>query len=197
MTIFFVCSRRSKNFKENILLHFIKRTYLAFPSSLRHPKEQRSPKMTISCNLQLVFSRISAGLCDIQISHSDTQKIQSLTFHQGLRRRLSLFTILLLLFPWPLLAVAAFRVLFTLHLGTCRYLNAKHPFQISLALPSLGSSPSSQAEQGKLPGGDAEQSHLTWLSDTFLGFCSTGSFSSWNPSCASVLSVGRAKPGSC
>lgn len=152
-----------------------------------------SPQMTISCNLQLIFSGISAGLCDIQVSHRDTEKIHSLTFHQGLRRCLSLFTILLLLFPWPLLAVTAFWVLFALHLGTCRHLNPKHTFQISPALPSLRSTPSSQAEQGKFPGGDAEQSHLTWLSDTFLGFCSTGSFSSWNPSCASILSIGRAK----
>lgn len=151
--------------------------------------------MTILHNLQLAFLGISSGLSDIQVSHSDTKKIHSLTFHQGLRRGLCLFTILLLLFPWPLLAVTAFWVLFAFHLGTCRHLNAKHPFQISLALPSLGSTPNSQAKQGKLPGGDAEQSHLTWLSDTFLGFCSTESFSSWNPSCVSVLSVGRAKPG--
>lgn len=115
-----------------------------------------TPKMTISRNLQLVFSGISAGLCDIQISHSNTEKIYSLTFHQGIRRRLSLFTILLLLFPWPLFAVTAFWVLFTLHFSTCRHLKVKHPFQISPALPSLESTPSSQVEEGKLPGGDAE-----------------------------------------
>lgn len=129
---------------------------------------------------------------------SRSPKPQRLAFHQRLRRRLSLFTLLLLLFPRFLFAVADFWVLFAFHLlGARRHLNIKCPHQISPALPfPWGELQVSGQATRRLPGGDAERSHPTWLSDTFLNFCSTWSFSSWNPSCVSVLSVATAKQGS-
>lgn len=81
---------------------------------------------------------------------------QRLTFHQRLRRRLSLFTLLLLLFPRFLFAVAAFWVLFAFHLlGTHRHLNVKCPHQISPALPLPWGALRVSRQARRLPGGDA------------------------------------------
>lgn len=130
---------------------------------------------------------------------SRSSEPQRLTFHQGLRRRLSLFALLLLLFPRFLFAVATFWVLFAFRLlGTRRHLNVKRPEHVSPASPPPQGAPRvSRQAMRRPPGGDAERSHPTWLSDTFLDFCSTWSFSSWNPSCVSILSAATAKQGSC
>lgn len=125
----------------------------SFSSSLRHLEEQMTPKMTISHNLQLVFSGISAGLCDIQVSHSDTEKIHQPHLSPRAQKKAQPFHNPLASLPLASLCCHSF--LGALH-SPLQHLQApkwQAPLPDQPSSPFPRSTPSSQAEQGKLPGG--------------------------------------------